>query len=96
MGKKDNSNVPKSFESIEDFDKVCEGAIRELHDFAEAMIKALDKKRNPNPIRNKRVPRVIHIPQPIAQLACSGLLDNIEVSYIENWKKGDSEFNGSF
>ena len=89
MGKKDNSNVPKSFESIEDFDKVCEGAIRELHDFAEAMIKALDKKRNPNPIRNKRVPRVIHIPQPIAQLACSGLLDNIEVSYIENWKKGD-------
>lgn len=89
MGKKDNSNVPKSFESIEDFDKVCEGAIRELHDFAEAMIKALDKKRNPNPIRNKRVPRVIHIPQPIAQLACSGLLDSIEVSYIENWKKGD-------
>lgn len=89
MGKKDNGNVPKTFESVEEFDKVCKGAIRELHDFAGAMIKALDKKRNPNPIRNKREPRIIHLSQPIAQLACSGLLDNIEVSYIENWKKGE-------
>ena len=89
MGKKDNGNVPKTFESVEEFDKVCKGAIRELHDFAGAMIKALDKKRNPNLIRNKRDPRIIHLSQPIAQLACSGLLDNIEVSYIENWKKGE-------
>lgn len=87
MGKKENGNVPKTFESVEEFDKVCKGAIRELHDFAGAMIKALDKKRNPNLIRNKRDPRIIHLSQPIAQLACSGLLDNIEVSYIENWKK---------
>lgn len=89
MEKKVNSNVLESIKSIEDFDKTCEGAIRELHDFAESLIKALDNKRNPNPIKNKRDPRVIHLPQPIAQLACSGLLENIEVSYIENWKKGE-------
>lgn len=106
MGLKDNSNVPKPIMNSKDFDRVIDGALRELHAAAEAMIKVLDKKRNPNPIRNKRVPRVIHLPQPLAQLVCSGLLDNIEVSYIEKWEKGEvllvyaddqtDEFNAKF
>ena len=88
MGKKDN-NVLEPIINSKDFDKVIDGALRELHNIAEVRIKALDKRRNPKPIRNKKVPRIIHLPQPLAQLACSGLLDKIEESYIDNWKIGE-------
>ena len=89
MGNKDNSNELKPMMNSEEFERASEAALRELHDVAEALIKALGKRRNPNSIRNKRIPRVVHLPQPIAQLACSGLLDNIDVSYIVNWQKGE-------
>lgn len=89
MGKKENTNLQEAIIKSENIENIYEGALRGLHVYAEKMIKALDKKRNPNPIRNKRVPREIHLPQPLAQLACSGLLENIESSYIENWQKGE-------
>ena len=52
MGKKDNCNEQKPIMNSEEYESVSEAALRELHDIAEALMKALGKRRNPNSIRN--------------------------------------------
>lgn len=89
MEKNNNSNLIEPIMNSKEFNEVCAAALRELPGIANAMIKAIGKKRTPNRIKNKRGARVVHLPQPLAQLACSGLLENIEVRFIDDWKKGE-------
>ncbi|MBR1520901.1 MAG: hypothetical protein IJ635_06660 [Bacteroidaceae bacterium] len=55
----------------------------------EAMVKQLDKKKSASPIGDIKTAREVSLPQPIASLACSGLLDEIEETYIGQWNKGE-------
>lgn len=70
-------------------DEVAELAKREIRAIGEAQIKALDKQKYAYPIGVIKNAREVTLPQPIASLACSGLIDEIEESYIGQWKKGE-------
>ena len=52
-------------------------------------MKQLDKQKHAHPIGVITNTREVALPQPIASLACSGLIDEIEESYIGQWKKGE-------
>ena len=86
MKKTENHNNQPNLET---FNEICEGAKRELKTIGEAMIKQLDKQKHAHPIGVIKNAREVSLPQPIASLACSGLLDEIEDTYIGQWKKGE-------
>lgn len=70
-------------------DDIVQGAKRELNALGEALIKQLDKRQHANAIKYKNNSRVVKLPQPIAQLACSGLFENIAVSYLGGWRPNE-------
>lgn len=62
---------------------------RIMKKFSEDSLHELNKRKQSSPIHNKKSPRVVRLPQPIAQLVCSGLMEDIETKYIGNWKPGE-------
>ena len=76
---------------LKDLDEVAEGAMREIYAYGIAMIRKLDDRKHAEPITSLKgkSPRVVKLPQPLAQLACSGLLEKIEVALLGNYKPGE-------
>lgn len=72
-----------------DYETLKEGLIQTMKKMGDELLHELDKRKHSSPIKDKRNPRVVKLPQPIAQLACSGLMESIETSYIGDWKPGD-------
>ena len=72
-----------------DYDSLMEGFNQTMKSIGDELLHKLDERKQSSPIHNKKDPRVIKLPQPIAQLACSGLMENIETSYLGSWKPGD-------
>ncbi len=81
--------MAEEFNTIEDFDKVAEGAKRELRAIGEALIRKKNERKRAIPIINKYFTRSVALPQPLATLACAGMIDILDVSYLGEWEKGE-------
>lgn len=75
--------------NVDEFDNIVESALKEIKAHIEHLIKKIGYRNHAIPIRNKKIPKDLVLPQPIASLACSGLLEWIEVSYLGSWSPGD-------
>ena len=79
-----------------DFDALVKGLNESTKRMADESIHELNKRKRSSPVSSKKSPRVIKLPQPIAQLACSGLLENIETSYLGTWRPGEVPYTTLF
>ena len=71
-----------------DIDKLGEAALKELEAYGEVLIKKMDEKKSASPIGSKNNPHKMTLPQPMALLACSGLLEMIEKRYLGVYEPG--------
>ena len=70
-------------------DKLREKVKRELAEAGEDMIKQLDKRKYASPIKDKKKHRTVKLPQPLAQLVCSGIIEKIDVSFLGLWRPNE-------
>lgn len=85
----DDTKAPLTYVSSSEFDKIVEDAKRELTKAGEDMLKKLDEHKYASPIKDKKKHRTVKLPQPLAQLVCSGILKKLDVSFLGAWRPNE-------